>query len=86
MAPLVACHAIHGSSAALASALRDYNPLMVCIENGVETVPALQVEKHKSITKRVFIGNQNRRKEHDDLVNPLRQWLQEDTNIIAVIV
>ena len=48
MAPLVACHAIHGSSVTLASALRPLNPLTVCFENGVDSVKTLNEEKHRS--------------------------------------
>ena len=48
MAPLVACHAIHSSSAALATTLKFWNPLVICLENSVEEIPALQLQKHMS--------------------------------------
>ena len=86
MAPLVACHGIHSSSAPLASTLRIWNPLVVCLENGVQPIPILQAKKHSSEKIRVFIGNQNRRSEHTELVDPLKRWLHENPKIIAVIV
>ena len=86
MAPLVACHAIHSSGAPLASALRAWNPLVMNLENGVDLIPRLETRKHLSKFTRVFIGNQNRKREHAELVLPLRSWLAENPNVIAVIV
>ena len=86
MAPLVACHAIHGSSVPLASALRAWNPLTVCLENGVDPVTAINEDKHRSNLTRIFIGNQNRETEHYQLIIPLQRWLKNDQKIIAVIV
>lgn len=86
MAPLVACHAIQGSSAALSTALRCWNPLIICVENGVHPVPKLKTNKHKSNINRIFIGNQNRSSEHNELVDPLRQWLGNDPSTAAIIV
>ena len=86
MAPLVACHAIHGSSAALASALNALNPLVISLENGVAPVPSLKVKKHLSGPIRIFIGNQNRESEHRQLLTPLKKWLQDDPKTIAVII
>ena len=86
MAPLVACHAIHSSSAALVSELRKYNPLVLSIENGTQKVQALNIQKHYLKATRVFIGNQNRYIEHQTLKPHLHQWLMDDKNIKAVIL
>ena len=86
MAPLVACHAIHGSSAALASTLNAWNPLVICLENGVAPVPSLKIQKHLSGRTRIFIGNQNREREHEQLLTPLQDWLQDDPETIAVVI
>ena len=86
MAPLVACHAIHSSSAALATTLKFWNPLVICLENSVEEIPALQLQKHMSEKIKIFIGNQNRLKEHAELIGPLQNWLRDEPKMKVVII
>ena len=86
MAPLIACHAIHSSSAALISALSTYHPLVLGLENGVRSIPPLSICKHQNAPIRVFIGNQNREHEHSQLVPQLRHWLEDNPDLTAVVI
>ena len=91
MAPLTFCHGILTSSPWLSTALRAYNPLSLCLDNGITSPAALNLNKHKrssSATQpmRVLIGNQNRHEEHQALLEPLLCWLQDDEAVQLVIV
>lgn len=86
MAQLVGCHAIHTSSAALATAMREWNPLSFVIENGIKNIQSLDLRKHNNSTTTVFIGNQNREIEHQSLAKELKKWGKEDSNIKIIIV
>ena len=86
MAPLVACHALHSSSAALVSELQKYNPLVMSFDNGVDNVKPLKVIKHYQTGIRVFIGNQNRNREHASLIPKLKYWMKNNAHIKAVVV
>ena len=85
MAQLIGCHALHTSCAALATAMREWNPVSFVIENGVKNITRLSLCKHNSETTTIFIGNQNREEEHQDLVKELIKWGKE-SNIKLVII
>ena len=87
LAPLELCHGIHTSSSQLAELLRPVNPVALVLDNTVAEIPPLNLQKHSAGGGlRVFIGNQNREKEHRQLVEPLRAWLLEDPNVQLVVV
>ena len=85
MAPLVACHAIHSSSAALATTLKFWNigdlPRKQCGGDSGTTTSKAPVGKIK-----IFIGNQNRLKEHAELIGPLQNWLRDEPKVKVVII
>ena len=86
MAALVACHAIHGSSAVLAAELKAWNPHVLTLENGVADIPQLSTQKHLEKRIRVMIGNQNRYQEHQELLPSLQGWLKRNPLIHIVII
>lgn len=86
MAPLVGCHAVHSSSATLANALRQWNPLTLVFDNGVDSPPPIKLNKHFNTDLRVFIGNQNRHEEHQALLQALKAWAREEQRLTLVVV
>jgi len=86
MAPLVACHAIHSSSSALAKLLRQYNPVVLVLENTTSSVPSLNLHKHESKKLRIFLGNQNRTAEYISISKQLLEWLESDPDIELVLI
>ena len=87
LAPLELCHGIHTSSSQLAALLTPVNPVALVLDNTVASIPPLNLSKHSTEGPlRVFIGNQNREQEHQQLIEPLREWLGEDPNVQLVIV
>ena len=87
LAPLELCHAIHTSSSQLAELLRPVNPVALVLDNTVAEIPPLNLQKHSAGGPlRVFIGNQNREQEHQQLLEPLLAWLREDRNVQLVVV
>ena len=72
-------HALQVSCPRLAAALRRYHPLALVVENGVDPIPALNLDKHRRPDPlRVFIGNLNREDEHRQLQPALEAWLHEN--------
>jgi len=87
LAPLELCHGIHTSSSQLAALLRPVNPVALVLDNTVAEIPPLNLQKHLAGgTLRVFIGNQNREQEHQQLVKSLLSWILEDPNMQLVVV
>ena len=86
MAPLVLCHGIHTSSARLAAALTRHNPVSLVLDNSVTPIPRIDLAKHRETTLRLFIGNQNRCEEHQQIASDLNRWLQEEPGLSVVIV
>ena len=86
MAPLVACHAIHSSSATLAKVLSHYNPHVLVLENTTSSVPSLNLLKHERKKLRIFLGNQNRTAEYMSISNQLVEWLESDPDIELVLI
>ena len=87
LAPLELCHGIHTSSSQLAEALRQVNPVALVLDNNLAEIPALNLHKHSTGNKfRIFVGNQNRTQEHEELIDQLLEWLKEDQNLQLVIV
>lgn len=85
-APLVLCHALHTSSTTLATALESKQPLALVLENTVAEIPALNLDKHKHASLKIFIGNQNRGVEHSALLGDLYEWLKADDHLTLVVV
>ena len=86
MAPLIGCHAIHSSSGKLAYCLKQLNPLILVIENTVDGIERINLEKHGSDSIRIFIGNQNRYGEHKELINGLNKCLAKNPELSIVVV
>ena len=88
MAPLKLCHGLHTSSQTLANSLAEIQPISYVIPNAIWRIPQINTSKHFS-TKgefRIFIGNQNRTFEHQQLINPLREWCLKESEIKIVII
>ena len=78
-------HALQVSCSRLAAALSRYHPLALVVENGVDPIPALNLDKHRRPEPlRVFIGNLNREDEHRQLQPALEAWLHEDPRVQLV--
>ena len=78
-------HALQVSCPRLAAALRRYHPLALVVENGVDPIPALNLDKHRRPDPlRVFIGNLNREDEHRQLQPALEAWLHENPRLQLV--
>lgn len=86
LAPLVLCHALHSSSAALVGALAHEQPLGLVFENGPAQVPPLDLERQHRLPLRLFIGNQNRQADQARLVPALAAWLHDDPQLQIVCV
>jgi len=86
MAPLALCHALHTSSPRLALELRKIQPLCLVLENGVEPIPALHLDKHSSQRLRVLVANQNRNHEHQAISAGLQQWAGQWERLQFVVV
>ena len=85
-APLELCHGLHSSSPALVTALRRLQPLGLVLDNLVADPPPLARPKHRHQPVRVLIANQNRRAEHHSLVQQLRVWLEQSTEVQLVVI
>ncbi len=86
MAPLQLCHAIHSSSCKLANELKEFNPLVLVLENTIAKVKCINIDKHDENEVRIFIGNQNRTIEHLKIVDELKMWLLEDKRIKLITI
>jgi hypothetical protein len=80
------CHGLHTSSINLAKALEKFQPISIVVENSIEQIPTLDLDKHKSKNIRVFVGNQNRSIEHFQLYGEIKKWLRDNENIHMVVV
>lgn len=85
MAALRYCHGILTSSSVLAEVLSKYNRNTYVMENLVKRVPALDIEKHKRKNIRIFLGNQNRGREHEAIMKDLKM-LSRSEGVTLVIV
>jgi glycosyltransferase involved in cell wall biosynthesis len=84
-AQLRMAHALHCSCPRLARALQTFHPHTLVVENGVDPIPLLDLQKHRQATPlRVFLGNLNRLEEHQRLLPGLRRWLRRDPNLQLV--
>ena len=87
MAPLIGCHAIHTSSSRLAKELNEWNPNCIVLENVSRNIPKLNLNKHSlNIAPIIFIGNLNRRKEHQKLINDLNIWCNNNKSLKIIII
>lgn len=86
LAPIELCHGLHTSSSALADALRGKNPLTLVLENTLENVPPMNLVKHQQADLRVFIGNQNRQQDQQQLVEELNNWLNDEVHLRLVVI
>ena len=86
MAALRCCHIIQTSSSKLGEALKAYNPYCIIIENATELIPPINLKKHNTNKPRVFIGNQNRGKDHKQLIQGLNHWCNRDRTLRIVII
>ena len=71
------CHGVQTSNPRLASVLRQFQPHVFVLENGVQPFPSLRPNTIKGSAARVFLGNLNREQEQRQLAPALRQWLLE---------
>ena len=84
-AHLQLAHALQCSGPRLAKALRAYHHLPLVVENGIDPLPPLNLEKHRPGQRlRVFLGNLNRLEEHRQLLPELLGWLSEDPQVQLV--
>ena len=78
-------HALHCSCPRLARALQTFHPHALVVENGVDPIPPLDLQKHRQVAPlRVFLGNLNRLEEHQRLLPGLRRWLARDPQLQLV--
>ena len=79
------CHAIQTSSTRLAKYLRNFNPHVFVVENGVDRIQDYK-EKHLNEKIKIFIGNFNRERELSVISHDLSNWLHEldRLNIVAI--
>ena len=86
MAQLQLCHAIHSSSGALCSALRQWNPVCFSLDNGVALLPPLDHLRHQGQRVRLLIGNLNRSREHQRISHDLATWLQHEPTVEVLVI
>ena len=86
-AALRCCHLIQTSNTKLGRILKEYNPCQVTIENTTGILPRLDLKKHSEEKgPRVFIGNQNRKSEHEDLIEGLISWCRRNKSLRIVVI
>ncbi len=88
MAPLKLCHALHTSSNILAKSLNKIQPISYVVPNAIWRIPKININKHISAKGgfRIFVGNQNRLLEHQQLITPLREWCLSQREVKVVII
>ena len=80
-------HAIQCSSIRLSQSLKQWHPMPLVVENGVEPIPSFEEQKHISKGPvRVLLGSINRYSEHQKLLPQLLKWLREDSSIQLVYI
>lgn len=81
------CHAVQTSSSVLALALKDFHENVFVVENAVDQLPLINIEKHDSHSfRRVFLGNFNRHEENVVISKALREWVESDDALTLVVV
>ena len=81
------CHALQTSSSVLASVLKIYNKNTFVVENAVNPLPLIDLEKHDSFySRRVFLGNFNRHEENISISRALRDWLESEDSLTLVVI